>query len=144
MKNWKLNVAKMSLDWSKRNSLLSTCYILGVKNTIPIWVFLGSILILSLEKIVWRTYMLLKPILNLKWSYVRGQKVKRTSFTLSYAVFSFWWVQKKRFSQRAKFVFTFSWSIWVTAIVCLFHTAFKMERQTLMVINNSNRDLYFW
>ena len=30
------------------------------------------------------------------------------------------------------------------AIGCLFHTTFKMERQSLMSINNSNRDWHFW
>ena len=114
-----------------------------MKNTIAIWVFLGSVLILSLKKIVWRTYILPKTISNLKWSYVRGQKVKCTSITLSHAVFSFWWIQKKRFSQGTKLKFTFSWSIFVTHWLSISHN-FQNGKVNIASINSSNRDSHFW
>ena len=47
-----------NVTWYNCNSLPSTSYIFGNKRVVPIWVFLGSILILSLEKIAWGTYIL--------------------------------------------------------------------------------------
>ena len=139
----------MSLDWYKRSSLLSTYYIFGVKNTIPIWVFLGSILIL--EKIYlkpWKNCMthlhLTKNNIKLKVILRKGwQKVERTSVTLSLAVFSFWWVQEKRFSQGTKFIFNFSWSILVTHWLSISHN-FQNGKANIACINKSNCDSHFW
>ena len=63
--------------------------------------------------------------------------------TLGLAVFSFWWVQKKRLSQGTKFILTFSWSILVTHWLSISQN-FQMERQTFSRINNSNSDSNFW
>ena len=70
-------------------------------------------------------------------------KVNRTSIALRLAVFFLFGGFRKTDFHKGQNLHLFLVDQYWSTIGCLFHTTFKMERQTLMSINNSNRDLHF-
>ena len=103
----------MSLDWKNRNSLFTASYFYGVLN-IPVWILLGSNLVIRLEKNCITHLHAMQNNNKLKETLCKVQQSKTYIIcTHISTVFSFW-KRKGDFQKVQNFHFLSIYQYWST------------------------------